>query len=982
MRTAGIWFAIALVILSGVAFADSGMGYSGLFAIDNRDKSYVEWSYDASIIVNGEVGAAAKAFGFGIKGASVKAGVEWGSTREYEIEQVGSQTILRIKPRDKGSLVFGYDVGEADFGAVGATAFSAEAKIGKAHGTDYEFSSPLTDSGQAALAAAMIVSDAEKTCNRIAPGTGAFLAGVIDWLAADAWRNYATTVGGEVYFTAEGNAGDTDISIGPVKLYSQSLAGLDCGLRAYSEKDLRDGSVTRGLEASVGGAMTLPGWVFTGQGEGSFGAEGTWDSAGSLDEITCKLSSDLSLGVPFTSEHTIKDFDIVFTPRHCQAFSTALGNNALAQFSSLSNVVHLAVTPVGQTATSIVEPAVKAAIAQAGPVQFDEYTETKTLFEFKPEVEIQAGIGINVGLDLAASFGTRGLAKSADLTLSSGNVLQSNVNTYSRVATLWDGPSGILDFHKQLFRKACDVAKDAIVARLKKAGQWVKDTADHVVDAAEGAVKVLGKGVDWVGNQAQGVYIDITSWSPSIPVIGKIHLFSAPIVGMAVAGVPQVEYQPYRSSAVAPSATTSRMPLSENSPQPLDSEPGTVLTVVGDVHKVTVTDSSGTEITSYPSGSTQIQFTVSPDMLIAVGFKAVDAPRLRIYSYNSTDGTWYEVTSTQTVDPNTGNTVLTADLSGPGQYAAGIVGPPTDTANPSIAITSPANGASVSGIVTVSGTCGDDVAVSSVNLSVGNAINMNAPVVGSSWQCDIDASRLAPGSKTVTATATDTSGKTSSTAIQVTVGGSTPGSIASARQATEPYASVGNVVVTGGTDVFTGFFYIQSPTLVCGIRVMPIGADVSKGDIVSVVGLPQVVNGEAVIASADVSTVSRSNPLPHPLGIANRYLGGGLWGLQPAVGYGSGVTNVGLLVHVWGRVTQIGPDYLYIDDGSLLSDGTFTGAAKNIGVRVICDPSGYRAGDYLGVTGISSCFTTTGGKIAPEILTRSVNDVSGFGIAH
>ena len=58
-----------------------------------------------------------------------------------------------------------------------------------------------------------------------------------------------------------------------------------------------------------------------------------------------------------------------------------------------------------------------------------------------------------------------------------------------------------------------------------------------------------------------------------------------------------------------------------------------------------------------------------------------------------------------------------------------------------------------------------------------------------------------------------------------------------------------------------------------------------------------------------------------------------------------------------------------------LDDGTKTGEAENIGVRVICDPSSYTAGDFLIVTGISSCFETPSGEIARRILTRKPEDV-------
>ncbi len=78
-------------------------------------------------------------------------------------------------------------------------------------------------------------------------------------------------------------------------------------------------------------------------------------------------------------------------------------------------------------------------------------------------------------------------------------------------------------------------------------------------------------------------------------------------------------------------------------------------------------------------------------------------------------------------------------------------------------------------------------------------------------------------------------------------------------------------------------------------------------------------------------------------------------------------------------MTQIGSDYLYIDDGSNLKDGTYTDTEENIGVRVICDPAGYASGDLVEVTGISSCFEVAPSQIARRILTRTAGDVRELG---
>ena len=91
-----------------------------------------------------------------------------------------------------------------------------------------------------------------------------------------------------------------------------------------------------------------------------------------------------------------------------------------------------------------------------------------------------------------------------------------------------------------------------------------------------------------------------------------------------------------------------------------------------------------------------------------------------------------------------------------------------DTTAPTVSITSPNPGATVSGSVSVSGTSSDNTAVSTVELSVdGGAFH---PVTGTtSWNHLVDSAPLADGSHTFTARATDTSGNRSSTSVTVTV---------------------------------------------------------------------------------------------------------------------------------------------------------------------------------------------------------------------
>jgi len=87
------------------------------------------------------------------------------------------------------------------------------------------------------------------------------------------------------------------------------------------------------------------------------------------------------------------------------------------------------------------------------------------------------------------------------------------------------------------------------------------------------------------------------------------------------------------------------------------------------------------------------------------------------------------------------------------------------------------------------------------------------------------------------------------------------------------------------------------------------------------------------------------------------------------------VYNLGLLVEMTGQVKQVGGDYIYVDDGGSLKDGTFTGPEENVGVRVMCSSSQHVVGEYVMVTGISSSFQTLPGIYARRILTRRALDV-------
>jgi hypothetical protein len=94
-----------------------------------------------------------------------------------------------------------------------------------------------------------------------------------------------------------------------------------------------------------------------------------------------------------------------------------------------------------------------------------------------------------------------------------------------------------------------------------------------------------------------------------------------------------------------------------------------------------------------------------------------------------------------------------------------VISAVTDTTPPVVTITSPANGSTVSGTVTIGAKATDNVAVASITLSLDGAVvaTTNASSVSYKW----NTRKAAKGSHTITAVARDTSGNQASATIQV-----------------------------------------------------------------------------------------------------------------------------------------------------------------------------------------------------------------------
>jgi len=190
----------------------------------------------------------------------------------------------------------------------------------------------------------------------------------------------------------------------------------------------------------------------------------------------------------------------------------------------------------------------------------------------------------------------------------------------------------------------------------------------------------------------------------------------------------------------------------------------------------------------------------------------------------------------------------------------------------------------------------------------------------------------------------------------------------------------GRAVTYASADVF----YIEDDSRTSGIRVVRVGHGLSRGMKAYVKGtLATDANGERCISATIAARCGDGSV--KPLFVTNRALRPPVFAscqCEEAVntlscqGGAGEVSLVGLLVRTTGRVTTVGPGYVYIDDGSGLRDGTDTAGIANVGVRILCDPDGYSPGDILVVTGVCSCFAGANGGCAPQILVNGAVDVN------
>ena len=188
--------------------------------------------------------------------------------------------------------------------------------------------------------------------------------------------------------------------------------------------------------------------------------------------------------------------------------------------------------------------------------------------------------------------------------------------------------------------------------------------------------------------------------------------------------------------------------------------------------------------------------------------------------------------------------------------------------------------------------------------------------------------------------------------------------------------------------------YVESTTRSAGIWVRGDTTGIEIGDVVTASGTYSELDGECVILDAILSKTGESMQIK-PLGMANKWIGGGALNFQRAViDFGlledpetgerswqwyttGGANNTGLLIKTWGTVKSVyyspinGARWFYVDDGfGAVSD------YGDHGVLVYSDAD-VKQGQFVTVTGISSVEPPfdDSEKLVRVVRPRSADDV-------
>ena len=147
-----------------------------------------------------------------------------------------------------------------------------------------------------------------------------------------------------------------------------------------------------------------------------------------------------------------------------------------------------------------------------------------------------------------------------------------------------------------------------------------------------------------------------------------------------------------------------------------------------------------------------------------------------------------------------------------------------------------------------------------------------------------------------------------------------------------------------------------------GIKVMTTG--VAEGTIVDLAGFITTVDGERRISGYSIIPGEGGHFLESYAAMNRSFYGELLNAYTPGVTKGFGLSNIGLLMTTWGKVTEVGAGYFIIKDG----------APKKLTMKVSypSDVTPPGVGTFVKVTGINTVEPVT---LYPVLRLRKPSDL-------
>lgn len=514
---------------------------------------------------------------------------------------------------------------------------------------------------QAAQAALWLLADAGAAEAEMLPGSGPVAGALVDYLAQFDAVDPVPGTGTQLALVGAPTGSTLDLALAPADgaavtltaLLSPLLGAGRCAARVWSETS---------LAATAGNARQRLGWQWI----ASRGTPATSTTAWLYDaaadqvlgrcaqaerrtladastQVVVTLSADRAPAADLTTTHDIRRSELTFPPTALAAVASAAPDNAVAQLAAAGRATwRLDPTP---TALETETLAAVHAASSAGQITLRRYREQRNLVPLEAAATTSGGIWS--GFRTTSVVGRSYPLVSATLR-SAGGVLQTSHETaWQPTASGFSGADGLGRFYAQVLARGITLSSSLIANRIRSTLKRLTGTGQATLAATSGGLTLSAPLAPWLAVEPAGPTLRLWSWYPDLA-------HALPPVGRAGA---TVTFRPYTTRAVATTSQGRQAAATE-------------LTVIGLVHRVSVSTAAGANLATFPANSLTLNLPLTSDLLAGYGLGAADAPGVGLYRFDYPTRQWQPVPATVAGAP----AALIATLTAPGDYAAAVAG--------------------------------------------------------------------------------------------------------------------------------------------------------------------------------------------------------------------------------------------------------------------------------------------------------------------